>query len=123
MSIWSGKGFLITVVESEVTCPICSQVFDCSAKSEKVKYPVFNMRCPFCKGKITISEPIFGGELKCWETNCPKTVKRLETITENKINGIPLSQFVTKKNDEEEDDEDDSDDEWVPKPVKPKVCV
>jgi tRNA G26 N,N-dimethylase Trm1 len=118
MSIWSGKGYLITVIESEVTCPICDQVFDASTKMSKAKYPVFNTKCPFCKGKITISEPIFGGELRCWETNCPKSVKRLETITENKINGIPVSQLI-KSEDDDEDDEDDED--WQTKPVKPRV--
>lgn len=118
MSIWSGKGYLITVVESEVTCPICDQIFDCGGKMEKAKYPVFNMKCPFCKGKITISTPMMGGQLECWETNCPKTVKRLKTTTENKCNGIPYSE-LTKKNDD--DTEDDYEDDLEPNPVKPKT--
>lgn len=90
MSIIIGNGILLTYGESEITCPICTSVFDASAKMEKAKYPIFNTRCPKCKGKITISEPIFGGVLKCWETECPLTVERLETITPNKVNGIPV---------------------------------
>lgn len=87
MSILTGPGYLITYNETDVRCPICEQLFDASMKMGKAKYPVFNTKCPHCKGKITISEPIFGGQLKCWETNCPKTVKRLETTTPNRVNG------------------------------------
>lgn len=87
MSLIMGNGMCITYMETEITCPICQQVFDATAKMEKAKYPVFNTKCPKCKGKITISEPIFGGELKCWETNCPPSVKRLKTVTPNKFNG------------------------------------
>ena len=87
MSIIAGKGFLLTYVETEVTCPICEQMFDCSERADKAPHPVFNMKCPKCKGKITVFIPIMGGELKFWETECPKTVKRLETTTPNKVNG------------------------------------
>lgn len=107
---------LITYFETEITCPICTSVFDASAKMDNAKLPIFNTRCPKCKGKITISVPIMGGELKCWETNCPQTVKRLKTVTENKVNGIPVSHL--KK---EDDDDDDEDDDWQPKPLKPKT--
>ena len=81
MGIISGKGVLVTFMESEVTCPICTFAFDASAKIEKAKYPTFNSKCPACKGKITISTPIFGGTLKCWETDVPKCVERQETET------------------------------------------
>lgn len=86
MSVIVGNGMWISYDESEITCPICSSIFDASNKIEK-SLPVFNMRCPKCKGKITISVPIMGGTLKCWETECPKTVERLETETPNKVNG------------------------------------
>lgn len=87
MSLIMGNGMLVSYFEHEIKCPICEQIFDASSKMDKAKYPVFNTRCPVCKGKITISIPIFGGVLKCWETHCPKTVKRLETVTPNKFNG------------------------------------
>lgn len=81
MGIIAGKGVLITFMETDVTCPICTAVFNASNKIEKAKYPTFNTKCPRCKGKITIATPIFGGRLKCWETNCPAVVERLETET------------------------------------------
>ena len=104
MSIYTGKGFLLTYVETEVTCPICEQVFDCAARSEKAPHPVFNMKCPICKGKLTVSVPIMGGELKCWEQECPKTVKRLETKTQNKVNGkVPIKKHYDDNSDEPSD--------------------
>ncbi len=89
MSLIIGNGMCITYTETEIKCPICQQVFDAAKKMDIAQNPIFNMRCPKCKGKITISVPVFGGFTKCWETNCPPSVKRLETITPNNINGIP----------------------------------
>ncbi len=65
MSLIIGNGVCISYFETENTCPICDQTFDATAKMDKAKYPVFNTRCPKCKGKITISVPIMGGELEC----------------------------------------------------------
>lgn len=94
MSIIIGNGMLLSYDETEGTCPICEQIFDASQKIEKSKHPVFNTRCPKCKGKITISTPVFGGTLKFFETECPATIKRLETETPNKVNGrIPRNKF------------------------------
>ena len=87
MSLIIGNGMCISYAETEITCPICEQVFDASKKMDKAKYLVFNTKCPICKGKITISDPFFGGELKCWETECPKGVERLSTTTPNRYNG------------------------------------
>lgn len=106
MSLIIGNGMCITYMETEITCPICDQVFDASAKMEKAKYPIFNTRCPKCKGKITISEPIFGEILKCWETECPKTVKRLKTITPNRCNGKIVSVNNIINYDDGEEDAD-----------------
>lgn len=92
MSLIIGNGMCITYFENEITCPICTSVFDASKKMDNAKYPLFNTRCPKCKGKITILIPIFGGELQCWETECPKTVQRLETTTPNKVNGKVLKE-------------------------------
>lgn len=104
MSLIIGKGICLTYFETEIKCPICEQIFDASEKMDKAKYPVFNTMCPKCKGKITISIPVFGGVLKCWETNCPPSVKRLETETPNKINGIipkPPEPFSDDDNDDD----------------------
>lgn len=90
MSIIIGNGMLITYNETEVTCPICTAKFDAGTKMDKAKYPVFKMKCPKCKGKITISVPIYSGEVRCWETECPKNIKRLETVTPNKVNGYEV---------------------------------
>ena len=89
MSITVGKGFLITHVETEVTCPICTFVFDACDKIERSKNPVFKTKCPACKGAIGISVAIFGGKTSCFEWDVPKGVERLETETSNKVNGIP----------------------------------
>lgn len=85
MGVIIGKGMIVTFMESDITCPICTYEFDASAKMDKAKYPLFNTKCPACKGKITISIPIMGGTLKCWETECPRSVKRLETETPIKV--------------------------------------
>jgi hypothetical protein len=88
MSIIIGEGYIVSCLESEVECPICTAKFDAAEKIYKAKYPVFKMKCPKCKGKLTISAPIFSSDnLKCWETECPKNVKRLETETPFKVNG------------------------------------
>jgi hypothetical protein len=71
---------------------------------DKAKYPVFKTKCPKCKGKITISIPIFGGELKCWETECPKEIERLETITPNKVNGKVIREKLYDDNSDEPSD-------------------
>ncbi len=125
MSIIIGNGMLITYMENEIECPICNQIIDTGRASEKSKYPIFNMRCPKCKGKITISEPIFGGTLKAWETECPKSVKRLKTETLNKVNGkvpyVPTILDNLLSDNDDQDDEDEDDDEWAPKPKHPKT--
>jgi hypothetical protein len=90
MSIIIENGMLITYMETELNCPICGQLFDASKKMDKAKYPVFNTKCPICKGKITIAEPFMGGNLECWETNCPASVERLITVMPNKVNGVPI---------------------------------
>lgn len=109
----------------DVTCPICEQTFDASEKMDKAALPVFNMKCPKCKGKITVFIPIMGGNVKCWETNCPATVKRLETITPETINGRPVLPAAAKidnsKYDENDDEGQDDGDASSPViPVKPK---
>lgn len=97
-----------------------NQVWDASAKMEKAKYPLFNTRCLKCKGKITISVPIFGGFLKCWETECPPTVKRLKTITPNHYNNISFlpddlkNKVDGSKYDENDDEGMDDGDAWTP---------
>lgn len=120
MSVLHGPGYLITYDESEITCPICSQVFDASDKIDKAKLPVFNTKCPFCKGKITISMPIFGGQTECWETNCPKTVERLKTVTPDRVNGRIVEDPPPYDTDNGEDDDDEEDDDPVlpRKPLK-----
>lgn len=55
MSIISGNGSLITYIESELECPICTFKFDASDKMGKAKYPTFKTRCPGCKSQIGIS--------------------------------------------------------------------
>lgn len=102
-SVYSGRGFLVAYIETEITCPICEQVFDCAKTADKKPYPMFNMKCPKCKGKITISLPIMGGRTRCWETECPKSVKRLETETPIRINGIDVEEKPQMPYDDEED--------------------
>jgi len=103
MSVLVGPGYIICYSETEVTCPICEQIFDAGDKISKAKYPVFSTKCPTCKGKITISVGIFGGGLKCWETDCPSSIKRLETITPDKVNGkVPIQKLYDDNSDEKE---------------------
>jgi hypothetical protein len=88
MSIIIGKGYILSCNETEAQCPICNQAFDAGEKIWKSKYPVFKTKCPKCKGKIVIASPIMSSDtLKCWEAECPKNVKRLETETPFKVNG------------------------------------
>jgi hypothetical protein len=123
MSIIIKPGMLLTYVETEVTCPICEQVFDGSQQFGKSEWCVVNTKCPKCKGKITIFFPIMGGKLECWETECPPTVARLHTETPNKINGVPIKEEVdidSSKYDEgdEEDGDGDADSPVLTKPPK-----
>jgi transcription elongation factor Elf1 len=104
MSLIIGNNVCITYLETEIECPICNQKFDASTKMDKAKYSVFNTKCEKCKGKITISVPIFGGELICYETNCPKSVERLETTTPNKYNGKILVKKLYDDNSDEPSD-------------------
>ena len=74
-------------METEIECPICTYVQDISKKASKAKYPMFDTKCDGCKGKITVLMPIFGGNTKVWETECPPNVDRLETETPFRVNG------------------------------------
>jgi len=88
MSIERGPGYIMTVLDTELQCPICEQTFEAIEKIAKAKLDCFKMKCPVCKGKITVLLPLYSGPTKVCETNCPPNVKRLETETEFKINGI-----------------------------------
>ncbi len=101
MSIIAGKGFLITVMETELECPICAFKFDASYKMDKAKYPTFKTKCPACKGKIGISILIFGGTTECfeWDTN-PKY--QLITKAPFTVNG---KEVIKKPFDDNSDDE------------------
>ncbi len=90
MSIIIGGGVLISYMESELECPICTFKFDASEKMDKAKYPVFNTRCPACKGKIVISMPIMGGTTRCYEQADSPNIERLETTALFEVNGIPI---------------------------------
>lgn len=61
-----------------------------------------------------------GGELECWETDCPPTIERLKTITPNKVNGIPYDEVKRTEEDDEEGDEDEEDDPQPTTPFKPR---
>lgn len=88
MNIITGPGYIISCLETEAQCPICTAKFDVGAKMEKTINPVFKMKCPKCKGKITVSTPFFSSDtMRVWETECPKNVKRQETETPFKVNG------------------------------------
>lgn len=104
MSLIIGNGICLTYGETNIKCPICTAVFDASAKMARAKYPILNTRCPHCKGKITISEPMYSGELKCWETECPHNVARKTTITKNKVNGRVVSPKLYDDNSDEPDE-------------------
>lgn len=107
MSVLVGNGMLVTFMDTEITCPICASVFDASKKIDAAKYPLFNTWCPKCKGKITISVPIFGGNTKCWETNPPKTKKDLQLKTETPftVNGKAPKKRLYDNNEDEDDEE------------------
>ena len=89
MSIVIGNGALISYDESDLECPICTSVFDASEKMSKAKYPTFKTKCPYCKGIIGITIPIFGGNTKCFEWNIPNIIEhnRLKTESPFKVNG------------------------------------
>lgn len=105
MSVLAGKGYRITVTETDLTCPICTFKFDASDKIEKSKDVVFKTRCPACKGKIGISLPIFGGTTKCFEWDVPKSVERLETIVPFTVNGREEIKKTFDDNSDEEDEQ------------------
>ena len=106
MSTLHGNGYLITYMETEVTCPICDFTFDASEKIDKAKHPAFKTKCPRCKGKIGISTPIMGGKIKCYELpELNKSNSNLKiNITPNKVNGKPV---VKKLYDDNSDDMED----------------
>lgn len=87
MGIVTGKGMLITVMENELECPICTFKFDASAKMDKAKYPTFKTKCPGCKGAIGIKMPIFGGTTECFEWDTPPNVEQLKTVAPFTVNG------------------------------------
>jgi hypothetical protein len=127
MSLIIGGGMCLSYFESEITCPICEQKFNGSEKMDSAKNPVFNTKCPKCKGKITIKIPLMGGFTECRETNCPPTVKRLATVTPNHVNGIAYTKEVESKidsskydEDDEEPDDGDADSPIIIKPPKNK---
>lgn len=86
MSVITGKGFLINVMESELECPICTYRFDAGEKMDKAKYPVFKTKCPACKGNIGIKMPIFGGTTECFEWDTSPNVEQLRTKAPFKVN-------------------------------------
>lgn len=88
MSLIAGNSMLITCVETEVLCPICGQTFDAGPLMGRSKYPLFNTKCPRCRGGITIHEPLFGGRTECWETAHSPNVKRLHSLSPRKVNGV-----------------------------------
>jgi hypothetical protein len=85
MSLIVGKGVMITVMETEVCCPVCTFKFDVGEKSEKSKYPAFSMKCPGCKSKLSILMPVFGGQTIVREFSVPENVERLQTVSEFKV--------------------------------------
>lgn len=105
MSIIIQPGLLISYMESEVTCPICTFVFDASDKIAKAKNPYFKTKCPACKGSIGISMPIFGGTTKCFEWNSSKNVPAIVTETPNKVNGKVITKPLFDNNEDEQEQE------------------
>lgn len=99
-----GQGSIITVSETDITCPICTFKFDASDKMDKAKLPVFKMKCPGCKSAIGIQIPIFGGVTKYFEWNPPKTKEdhQLKTASPFRVNG----KIVTKKLYDDNSDDD-----------------
>lgn len=106
MSLILGKGMIVTIIETDLTCPICTAVFDASKMMDRAKYPCFNTKCPKCSGKITIQEPMYSGNVKVWETNPPliKNPEILQTETEFKINGKVVRKKLYDDNSDEPDD-------------------
>lgn len=87
MSIIIGNGFKLSVIETELECPICTFKFDASAKMDKAKNPTFKMKCPGCKGFVGVTVPIFGGSTKCFEWDVPAGHYRPETTAPFRVNG------------------------------------
>lgn len=90
MSIIIGNGIRLSYFETELECPICTFVFDASAKMHKAKLPVFKTKCPACKGSIGISIGMYGGSTECFEWETSPNVERLKTVAPFKVNGKPL---------------------------------
>lgn len=91
MSIIVHGGMIMTVMETEVECPVCTFKFDIGAKAEKARYPMFKTKCPACKSKLGISMPIMGGTTECFEWDVPKGVPQLRTKSPFTVNGkIPI---------------------------------
>jgi hypothetical protein len=87
MSLLVGEGYLITVSETDIMCPICTFKFDVGDKMDNADHFIFDMQCPGCKGLIRIKIPIFGGTTECFEANPPKTIKDKVSVSPFKING------------------------------------
>lgn len=112
-------GGIISIMETDIVCPVCAFEFDCSDKADKAKHPLFNMKCPACKSKLKILMPIFGGTTQCWEADVPKNVERLTTKSPFCVNGIPVKKKIF---DDDKDDEDFEEvDSQEPTPPKPKL--
>lgn len=83
MSVVIGNRVWASEIETRIKCPICEQISNVMSKA--IESPLIETNCMFCKGKITILLPELGGELECWETNCPESIERLTTNTKNKV--------------------------------------
>jgi hypothetical protein len=105
MSVIVSNKALISVIDTDVECPICTCKLDVSNKIDKAKYPIFKIKCPGCKSAIGISIPIFGGNTKCFEWNPPKTKEdnQLRTETPFTVNGIVPVKKVIMDNDEDQE--------------------
>lgn len=102
MSVLLQGGGIITVMETELECPICTFVFDASEKMDRAKYPMFKTKCPACKGKIGISMPIFGGTTECFEWDVPANVTGVKTIAPFMVNGnVVIAKLYDDNSDEE----------------------
>lgn len=87
MSVSIGKGWYISEMETEVTCPVCEKEFDASVKMDKATCPVFRMKCPACRTVLGISMPIFGGVTTCFEWDVFDDKIRLVRKSKFKVNG------------------------------------
>lgn len=87
MSIISGKGYLITVIETDLVCPICQGHFDADEIIEKSDDFFIETKCPNCKSAIGIVLPAYGGTTKCIELDVPDGVVCLETKADFTVNG------------------------------------